>query len=286
MSDSTPSYLSAFLQSPGNVTGVLAGVAASVLMSFPFGMLGAAFPLLVTLGVETVACLFVPDMPSFRRWADQQRRTLSRKEAVDRAFAEISRRCANTNQYQKYLEKFLAVDQRVRSVLDVAERKTGVLRIEDLDRISDVPAEYLGLHLSLLVMDERSKSVDMRDIERKLRQIQSQIESPDVGTDVDELQSARTEYEGLIARHQRMLSKRSSIEAALLTLPDQLAEIYQMVIGNGPQTDSGKLSDAIANLRLRQDIESELSDDFSGAITQLNQSAPAGRNANATHTLH
>ena len=80
------------------------------------------------------------------------------------------------------------------------------------------------------------------------------------------LTRARDEYQGLISRHQRMVSKRTAIEAAIVSLPDQLAEIYQIVMGEITDNDSGRLSDAIANLRLRQDIESELNDELSGAI--------------------
>ncbi|MDN3575651.1 hypothetical protein QWZ03_02555 [Chitinimonas viridis] len=266
MSDNKPSYLSDFLQSPGNVSLLLGGVATAVFLSFPYGLLGAAFPLLGTLALEFVACLFVPDMTTFRHWADTRRGKQHRVEHTQRVMGEIRRRCSSPNQFRKYEEGHRAIAQQVASLLELAGKKPGTLRLEDLERIADVPSEYLGLHLSLMVMDERTSAIDLKDIHRKLDHIVNQIDDPRAGSDIRQLERARDEYEALIARHQRMLSKRTAIEAAIVALPDQLAEIYQIVMGESTQNDGARLSGAIASLRLRQDIESEIAEDISGAI--------------------
>ena len=286
MSDSAPGYFTDFLQSPANVTGLLTGVAAAVILSFPFGLLGAAFPLLLTAGIEVIACLFVPDTPSFRRWADEQRKARTRNENIARTLEEIRKRCAGQEKFRRYQEQFQAINEQVARLLSTAGERSDTLRLDDVDRIGEVPGEYLALHLSLLVMDERAKAVDLRDIDRKLRQLGAQIENPADGTDVEQLERAREEYAALLTRHQRMQGKRSAIEAALLTLPDQLAEIYQMVMADSAHRDSGRLSDAIASLRLRQDIESEIADDLSGIspIAETDR-ARAVRRAGA-QTLH
>ncbi|GAB3258901.1 hypothetical protein [Chitinimonas naiadis] len=266
MSDPQPGYLSEFLQSPGNVTLLLCGLATAVVLSFPYGLLGAAMPLLATAAVEFVACLFVPDMSTFRRWADQRRGLKGRDELALRVIGEIRKRCPNPHQFRKYEEDHKAISQQVASLLDLAPKKPGSLGLEDMDRIANVPSEYLSLHLSLLVMDERASAIDLREINRKLEQINGQIERPGDGSDIRQLERARDEYKALIARHQRMLSKRAAIEAAVVALPDQLAEIYQIVVGESTQHDGARLADAIASLRLRQDIESEIAEDLSGAI--------------------
>ncbi|GLR11406.1 hypothetical protein GCM10007907_01960 [Chitinimonas prasina] len=266
MSDNKPSYLSDFLQSPGNVSLMLGGVATAVFLSFPYGLLGAAFPLLGTLALEFVACLFVPDMTTFRHWADTRRGQQHRVEHTQRVMGEIRRRCSSPSQFRQYEEGHRAIAQQVASLLELAGKKPGTLRLEDLERIADVPSEYLGLHLSLMVMDERTSAIDLKDIHRKLDHIVNQIDDPRPGSDIRQLERARDEYEALIARHQRMLSKRTAIEAAIVALPDQLAEIYQIVMGESTQNDGARLSGAIASLRLRQDIESEIAEDISGAI--------------------
>lgn len=285
MSDPNSSYVADFLQSPGNVSGLLGGAAIATALSFPFGLLGAALPLLVTVGLEVIACLFVPDMTTFRRWADEQRKIKARIETTERLMGEIRKRCASPNQFQKYLENHQLVMQQVTSVLDLAQKKPGALGLEDRERIAAVPSEYLSLQLSLLVMDERSDAIDLREVNRKLAQIVSQIDHPENGADVRQLERARDEYAALIARHQRMLSKRPAIEAAMVSLPDQLAEIYQIVMGEGPQNDGARLSDAIASLRLRQDIEAEIAEDLSGAILDFRLMQPGNASKNSVRIL-
>lgn len=289
MTDPDHSYLSDFIQSPRNVGGVLAGLAASILVSFPYGLEGAVLPLLATLACEFVACMFVPDMASFRAWSNAKRAREQRAEAEERAFSEIKRRfdilyraqqnnagneSKSNDRRQDLAQRFTrlranyaSIVEQVDSLLRQATERPGVLGRDDVERISNVPLEFLGLHLSMLVMEERASSTNLVDINRKLGVIQQQISQPDAGSDLRALTRARDEYEGLISRHQRMVSKRTAIEAALVALPDQLAEIYQVVMSEATDSDNSRLTDAIANLRLRQDIELELNDEISGAIT-------------------
>ncbi len=269
MHDSNPSYLGDFLQSPGNVVGVLGGLAAGVLLSFPYGLLGAAIPLLVTAGAEIIACLFVPDMPSFRHWADKQRTDGGRAETEAQMLEEIRRRCPSPSVQRKYFDAHQSIVRQVEGLQTLAAKRPGALGLEDRDRIAAVPSEFLGLNLSLLVMDDRTQAVDLGNINRKLAQITRQLAEPADGADVRELERARDEYTALLARHQRMLSRRAAIEAAIVSLPDQLAEIYQMVMSDGTQSQGAQLTDAIANLRLRQDIDAELAADLSGAIEDV-----------------
>lgn len=279
MAETKPSYLADFLQSPANTGLLLAGAASAVALSFPYGLLGAAFPLLATLGLELIACLFVPDMPRFRRWADQQRDRRGQAEQADRLMGEIRQRCSGPNQFRQYVEQYQVLSQQVVSLLAQTRERAGLLGLEDRDRIADVPNEFLRLHLSLLVMEERARSLDLRDVQRKLAQINSQISRPQDGMDVRQLERARDEYEALLARHQRMLSKRTAIEAAILALPDQLAEVYQIIMGEGTQGDGARLSGAIANLRQRQDIESEIAEDLADELPLAPPREQAARRA-------
>jgi hypothetical protein len=268
MTDPEHSYLSDFIQSPGNVGGVLAGLAASVLLSFPYGLEGAALPFLATVACEFVVCMFIPDMASFRAWANARKTREYRAESAERVMAQIERRCNKPERARLIHAGYAAIVERVDALLRQAGEKPGALGLDEIERISNVPVEYLSLQLSMLVMDERAGSINLADIVRKLGSIERQIGQPIEGSDTRALTRARDEYQGLINRHQRMMSKRTAIEAAIVSLPDQLAEIYQIVMGEVSDSDNGRLSDAIANLRLRQDIESELNDELSGAIAE------------------
>ena len=266
MTDLKRSYLRDFIQSPWNVSGVLAGLAVAVVLSFPYGLTGAALPLLATLACEFVACLFVPDNAGFRAWANARGVEQQRAEAAQRVLLEIQKRCGRQDQFRQYQAGYQAIVEQVQVLLRQVHEKAGVLGPDDIERISNVPVEYLSLQLSMLVMNERAGAINLGEITRKLVVIEKHISLPPQGSDVRALEQARDEYRGLLTRHQRMVSKRTAIEAAMVALPDQLAEIYQIVMGEPVDNDNGRLSDAIANLRLRQDIESELTEELSGAI--------------------
>ncbi|WP_373973989.1 hypothetical protein NT239_10055 [Chitinibacter sp. SCUT-21] len=261
MADSR-NYLADFIQSPGNITLLLAGLATAVICSFPFGLVGAAFPLLATVALETLACLFIPDMPSFRAWANQRRLQQKTAMSSERMLDEIFAKCGSKQTAREIEQMFAMLGQQVRSLIEHASEQTGILNGTDLQKIQSVPTQYLSLRLSLLSIDERAASVDLRKISAKLNDLNAQISKPALGADVRQLSRARDEYQNLLARHQRMLSRRSAIEAAVLTLPDQLAEIYQLVMSNSSERDGIRLTDAISNLQLRQEIEDEIADEL------------------------
>ena len=64
-----------------------------------------------------------------------------------------------------------------------------------------------------------------------------------------------------------MLSRRRSIEAAMLSMPDQMEEIYQSII-SAPSAGGldSRLEESIARLRLEEDIEAELASDLGEAL--------------------
>lgn len=279
MEDTQPNYLTEFITSPRNVWLMLAGAASAWVLYSYHGLLGAAFPLLAMVGVELIACLFVPDMPRFRRWADHERAKRAHEKQGKRLLSEIQSRCAGVEQLREYLVQHRALVKQVDSLREHARGRIDMLDLEDRDRIADVPNEFLRLHLSLMVMEERARSLDLRDVQRKLAQINSQISRPQDGMDLPQLERARDEYEALLARHQRMLSKRTAIEAAILALPDQLAEVYQIIMGEGTQGDGARLSGAIANLRQRQDIESEIAEDLADELPLAPPREQAARRA-------
>ena len=56
-----------------------------------------------------------------------------------------------------------------------------------------------------------------------------------------------------------MLSRRRALEAAMLSMPDQLDEIYQTIMTLPASEDvGGRLEEAVGKLRLQEDIEADL----------------------------
>ncbi|MEO8672992.1 MAG: hypothetical protein ABI411_16870, partial [Tahibacter sp.] len=71
------------------------------------------------------------------------------------------------------------------------------------------------------------------------------------------LRKARADLEELLLRHRRLASRKAAVEAALLSLPDAVEEIYQAVITTSSSAEGGtRLTEAIERLRLEEELES------------------------------
>lgn len=129
----------------------------------------------------------------------------------------------------------------------------------DVEKLDDATLDYLSMWLAGQVIDERARAVSLRDIETRLKIIEDDLEENRPGTDLNQLQKARTEYLALITRHRRMLSRKMAIEAAIVSMPDQMDEIYQTIVTAPATADVGsKLAEAISKLSLEEDLEVEL----------------------------
>jgi hypothetical protein len=74
------------------------------------------------------------------------------------------------------------------------------------------------------------------------------------------MKMARDDYFAVKQRHDGLVARQMSIEAALVSLPDQVEEIYQMVVASPYSTVLGsKLGESLSRLQLEEDIELELS---------------------------
>ena len=74
------------------------------------------------------------------------------------------------------------------------------------------------------------------------------------------MKMARDDYFAVKQRHDGLVARRMSIEAALVSLPDQVEEIYQMVVASPYSSVLGsKLGESLSRLQLEEDIELELS---------------------------
>jgi hypothetical protein len=96
------------------------------------------------------------------------------------------------------------------------------------------------------------------------------------------LQKARADYAAIIERHNRMLSRRRALEAAMLSMPDQLDEIYQTIMTLPVNEDVGaRLEEAIGKLRLQEDIEADLASDLAEAVARRGDADRGGGRAAA-----
>lgn len=276
-----PSYLGAMLTSQTNLYAGLGAAALAVVASFPFGIVGAALPLLAFGVGEVLAGLVVPDLPGFRNKVDRANRRARRQDVRMTLLCELSRRVpVSLNGSQLYANRGGSMDtadrnrmtafnkmiEQIQALSKVADDRDSSLGEREIERLHEASLDFLSLWLARLVIAAREGSSDLRDIRRKLVQIEEALPNADRAT-AAQLRRAQAEYQGILNRRGALVGKTVAIDAALASMPDKIEEIYQMVIA-APYSKGmgGRLEDSLSRLRLAEELEQELSFDLSDTL--------------------
>ena len=246
------------LLSNGNMVAALGSVAAGVLLSLPYGFAAGLLPIIGFAAGETIAAMFIPYSENFRARVDKKYREQVREATRSHLLDEIEKRDQHSEGAGSH-ESYLRMLDRVASLYRVANDSRTRLSLRDVEKLDDATLDYLRMRLAALIIEERARAVVLKDVEARLQIIERDLAASRPGSDQVQLQKARNEYLSLITRHRRMLSRKLGIEAAILSMPDQMDEIYQTIVTapTGVDVDS-KLAESIAKLGLEEDLEAEL----------------------------
>lgn len=284
-----PSYLRAMLTSQANLYAGLSSMACGALLSLPFGFGIGLTPILLYLAGGAIASLYLPSSITFRAKVDAEHRKQQREKAQAHLLREIrqrtphlswednesmpvelnkSRRDSKTGTptlYSNYRFAYQRMLERVRSLQLIANDRKTQLSVSDVERLEGATLDFLCLWLGLLVVDDRDRAINVNDVEEKIANIDQELAKVTEGAQQRQLKHARAEYNALLKRHRVMLSKRHAMEAAMLGMPDQVEEIYQMIMA-APFSFSlnTKLEESLSRLRLEEELELELNDELQG----------------------
>ena len=278
------SYLTEMLTSQGNLYAVLGGAAVATIAAIPFGLVGAAIPLLA-LGVgEVLAALVVPDMPSFRAKVDENKRRQERTNVRAQILQEIMKRIPvalsgrsivatrarglSVNDEMRVVS-YNNMIERIHSLSALVSDRRSQLGSREIERLHEATIDYLSLWLARQVIDSRESIVDTRAINRKIAEIDEQLRANASPAVARQLNQARRDYVEMLSRRSNMVGKTAALDAALLPMPDKIEEIYQMVIAAPYSSGIGdKLEDSLSRLRLEEALEAELSSDLSSTLPE------------------
>ena len=267
MAEGKPPYVREVLTSQANLYAFLGSLAAAALLSIPFGFGVGALPLIAFAAGEVLAALHIPSLPTFREKVDRRWRARARQASREQLIVELQKRAAKRDGFSPRLRTYQRMLERVEALYQRAETGLSRLHYRDVEQLDDVTVEYLGLWLSALVIDDRMESINLREVDARLAGIEKELAAPRTGTDLRQLQKARSDYTALIERHNRMQSRRRALEAAMLSMPDQLDEIYQTIMTLPASEDVGsRLEEAVGKLRLQEDIEADLTSGLAEAL--------------------
>jgi len=270
-----PPYLREMLTSQGNLYALLGSVAAGVVLSIPFGFGIGAIPLIAFAAGELIASMYVPASLTFRDKVDRKHRRQLRMATRDQLLAEIEARAKRPGAYQQMSRIYARMEDRIAALHERAKSGVNRLSPDEVERLEAASIEYLCMWLASLVMEDRAALINPDDIQERIAGLEREIREPKPGTDLRQLQKARADYLAIIERHHRMLSRKRAMEAAMLAMPDQMEEIYQTLMTLPASEDAGaRLDEAMARLRLQEDIEAELAGDLAEAVPGIASPLP------------
>ena len=253
MSDK-PSYLGAFLRHPANRMALLAATCAAIFASIPYGWEGLALVGVVALGTEVLAALGIPELPPFKAWVDREHRRQTRAQRQSRLLDELAS-LGDSNSLANYRHML----SRVQALYMTASDSRTTLTHEDVEKLEDLTVDYLGLSVVNLTLKQRKDRASEELVVNRIAGIQTQLQKPGLPEDEQrQLRSALAEYTEVMNRSRRLAVRRSALEATLISMPDKMEEVYQLVITSPYSTDmGGKLEVSLARLRIAEEVAAE-----------------------------
>ena len=286
------SYLRAWLTSQTNVMTLLGGGLAVAVASSPAGGGGAIGALVVVAAMQALTALVIPDLPVFRRKVDRS----ARRADIDQRRAQLQRelfqahggleRVSGMAMWQKYQ----SVAERATVLYRIAGEAQSQLSYDDAERVDKASVDYLALWLAEVTIKDRLRSGEEATVDRRLREAENALAEVDASDPrYRHLKMARDDYLAVKLRHDGFVARRMSIEAALVSLPDQVEEIYQMVVASPYSSVLGtRLGESLSRLQLEEDIELELSQNdldshyFKTGAAAGNKQAKAAKQSSST----
>lgn len=282
-----PSYLGAFLKHPNNRVALLATAVVAIFASIPMGWAGLALVGVVGAGFEALAALTIPSLPSFRAGVDREQRHKTRAQRRLQLLAELSNygETAALATYQHMFNRVLALYQ-------TANDSRTTLTREDVEKLEDLTVDYLGLTVVNQSLKQRKDHASIEVAAKRIAGMQAQLQNKNLPEDEErQLRSAVNEYTEVMNRSRRLAVRRSALEATLISMPDKMEEVYQLVITSPYATDmGGKLEESLARLRMAEEVAAEFESPQSWgtntAYGNTGSGSPAAAHASATATHH
>jgi len=264
-------YLKEMISSQTSVYGGLSALAAGAILSIPLGLGFAAIPVLGYAAAQAIAALFVPSSPVFRQKVELRKRRERREQARDHMLHEI---CSRVGQDAKNWSVYERMCGRLTSLTELVKHRDSTMSEYDVERLADATVDYLGLWLARIVMAERRKTVDIRDIQKKVARIVKQIERTGTAIEVRKLEKARDDLERILQRQEELWTKEASVEAAMLAMADTFEEVYQRLMTNPKSVDvAAQLNEAVDRMKVEEELDFEVDSELDELLSARKRAA-------------
>ncbi len=234
---------------------MLATTVVAIFASIPMGWAGLALVGVVGAGLEALAALTIPSLPSFRAGVDHEMRCQARAQRRLQLLSELSN-YGDTAALATYQHMF----KRVQALYQTAGDSRTTLARQDVEKLEDLTVDYLGLCVVNLSLKQRKDHASDEVAVKRIAGLQAQLQNKNLpGDEERQLRHALNEYTEVMNRSRRLAVRRSALEASLISMPDKMEEVYQLVISSPYSTDMGsKLEESLSRLRLAEEVAAEL----------------------------
>jgi hypothetical protein len=245
------SYWGAFLKHPYNQALVLGVSALSVLASFPYGWDAMALMLLGLAAIEIVGLAIIPALPNFRASVDKVAARGAREARRARLRQEIEAHGGSN-----YVGDYEQMRERVGALYRTASDRSTTLSERDVDQLDTLTVDYLGMCLSDAIHRGQDGAMANALVTKKLKAVEQRLAQSGLSPEEEiQLRRAKAEYDELLVRQARMQSRRSALEASLVSMPVRMEELYQMVM-TAPSSGnlSALLEESVSKLRIAEEV--------------------------------
>lgn len=248
-----PSYLQAMLSSPTNIYTGLGAAALGTALSFPFGFAVAMIPVVCFAAGEAIASMYVPNLPTFRASVDlkyqRKRRELTRRHLLSELAGRLSKDAAEISAYRRMLK-------RIASLRTLAAHRKSSITEADVERLDDSCVDYLSLTLARLLLEERRHAIDVPALKARQQSIEKQLASPSGAAERGIMNKALDDVSIVLSRYRQLESRKLAVEAAMLSMPDTVEEIYHNIIANPNSSKAvSHLQSAVERLQLEKELD-------------------------------
>jgi hypothetical protein len=262
-----PSYTWEMFKHDTNLIVLGASCALSMLGSALYGPVGS-LPVLIYSTGFALASLFVASTPGWKAYVDRRLNQQQREDYKNRMLEQISTACQRDSYMKECMNRYHRMTNRFQLIQQLANDPRSKMSSVEVLKFDDMLMQYLALALAWYHASQSKRdAVSGSELKAKVEQLDRMLETNAGVSERLQWERARKEYLGMMDRHRSRQSRLLMLEASLLSVPDKMEELYQMLAASPYNEDiASRVEETLNNLSKEQDIEALLQDELSSDV--------------------
>ena len=257
-------YLKEMVTSQVSVLGLVGALGLGAVLSIPLGLGVGAIPIIAAIAAESLAALFVPSSPVFREFVNRRKRMDRRESVRDHLLEELGHKARPDDKNWRTYER---MRERLASLRGLAGSRDTSLTDRNIEDLDNATVDYLGLWVAWLAMRERWEDVDERGINRRLGEIEAQLQKTEDAVDRHHLEKAAGDLARILGRRKSLWGRAASVEAGMLSMADTFEEVYQRVVANPNSADAAAaLDEAVERMHVEEQLDFAVDAELEGLL--------------------